>query len=164
MKTNPLRLLLAALLSVMLVVGSMTVPASARSGKWQPRGWNSGYSHYSISKVGGVHRAGYVKARSRSYRSWAPRHYRAPRRHYAPRYYRHRHRRRHDDSFVLGLGLGFLGGAILSAPYNGSSYSYRTSSRWCHVHRYRVRGITFHRDVRCWKHKNWNHPSIVYVN
>jgi hypothetical protein len=78
---------------------------------------------------------------------------------YAPRYYSYKrpYYRRHDDNFAIGLGLGLLGAAILSAPY------YQASGDWCHVHRYPVRGMTFHTDVRCFQHRNWNSPSIVYV-
>ncbi|MDP2620354.1 MAG: hypothetical protein Q8P46_09285 [Hyphomicrobiales bacterium] len=169
MKTNPLRLLLAALLSVMLVVSSMAVPASARSDRWQPRGWSGGSSHYGIPDFRSVNRFRNVNKPSRSYsyrgsrHYQAPRRYYAPRRQYAPRYYTYRKRQHHDDSFIIGLGLGFLGAAILSAPYYGDSRAYRATSGFCHVHRYKVRGMTFHRDVRCFKHRNWNDPSIDYV-
>ncbi len=34
---------------------------------------------------------------------------------------------------------------------------------WCHYHLWRVRGMRFHRSVRCHRHARWNHPSIRYV-
>ena len=35
--------------------------------------------------------------------------------------------------------------------------------RWCHVHRYKVRGVKRHRHARCHKHRHWKHRSIRYV-
>jgi hypothetical protein len=34
---------------------------------------------------------------------------------------------------------------------------------WCHVHRYAAGGVTFHKDVRCHRHADWNSASIRYV-
>ncbi|MGD9828674.1 MAG: hypothetical protein AB7E70_02825 [Hyphomicrobiaceae bacterium] len=34
---------------------------------------------------------------------------------------------------------------------------------WCHYHRWRVRGMHFHRAIRCHRHARWNHPAIRYV-
>jgi hypothetical protein len=34
---------------------------------------------------------------------------------------------------------------------------------WCHFHRYKVRGLRFHRDVECHSHARWNDPSLAYV-
>ncbi len=34
---------------------------------------------------------------------------------------------------------------------------------WCHYHLWSVRGMRFHRSVRCHRHARWNHPSIRYV-
>ena len=53
---------------------------------------------------------------------------------YAPRYYRKPHRH----------------------------YRAGNRSRWCHSHSYKVRGIKRHRNVRCHKHRNWRHRSLVY--
>jgi hypothetical protein len=49
---------------------------------------------------------------------------------------------------------------IITAP---SSYATAEELNWCHVHRYRVSGMRFHRDVRCHQHADWNHRSIRYV-
>lgn len=34
---------------------------------------------------------------------------------------------------------------------------------WCHYHRWRSPGMAPHRDVRCHRHLQWNHPSLRYV-
>lgn len=34
---------------------------------------------------------------------------------------------------------------------------------WCHYHAYRVRGMHFHRNIRCHRHRHWDHPAIRYV-
>jgi hypothetical protein len=34
---------------------------------------------------------------------------------------------------------------------------------WCHYHAWRVPGMVFHRDIRCHRHVQWDHPSIRYV-
>jgi hypothetical protein len=43
------------------------------------------------------------------------------------------------------------------------SASVAAELQWCHVHRYRVAGMTFHSGVRCHRHGRWNEPSIRYV-
>jgi hypothetical protein len=53
-----------------------------------------------------------------------------------------------------------LGWVILTAP---PTYVIAQDLNWCHVHRYAVPGMRFHRDVRCHQHADWNHPSIRYV-
>lgn len=151
MKISPLRLLLTALISTMLVVGGMAGPAGAGEPykRWPP-GWSTGSTHAGAYRYGSVKQVRYVKKWPKQY------HYKAYKNH-GPVHYKYKRRRHHDGDFVIGLGLGFLGAAILSAPY------YRASGDWCHVHRYPVRGMTFHTDVRCFKHRSWNHPSILYV-
>lgn len=87
------------------------------------------------------------------------------------RYPRHRrYRDQRSADLVVGLGLGLLGGLIAAPPsrtyYRGAAPAYRAASpvgNFCHVHRYKVRGMSFHRDVRCWQHQNWRNPSIDYV-
>ena len=145
MKTSPLRLLLAALVSVILVAATMAVPASARSNsQWRGYGWSGAPSYQT------AHYRGY-RAKSNRRRSYSRR-----------RYNRRRH---HNDDLAIVLGLGVLG-AILATPHyhdHGPTYRRPVSRGWCHVHQYRVRGMTFHREVRCFKHRNWRHDSILYV-
>jgi hypothetical protein len=167
MKMSPLRLLLTAVISTMLVAGSMAVPASAGSPyKQWPTGWSNGSNHPGAYQYGSAEQVRYDKKWKKSYKSSNAHKFRAPKKYsyksykpkkYSYKSYKPRKFRRHDDNFVIGLGLGFLGAAILSAPY------YQASGDWCHVHRYPVRGMTFHTDVRCFKHRNWNSPSILYV-
>jgi len=144
MSKTPLRLLATALVSGALLAGGMAVPASAQSMNW------GGPGYYRVSDHGGYYRG------ERHFKKFKRRgDYRKFRRHRDFRFRRHRHRDRNAD-FVIGLGLGFLGSAIASQHY----HSYNS---FCHVHRYPVRGMTFHSDVRCFQHSNWNSPSIVYV-
>jgi len=141
-------------------MGSLAAPASAGTPykRWPP-GWSTGVKHHGAYHYSGVTHVKYVKKWPKPY-YYGGRHYRAPRYYtYKPRHYRH-----YDNDFVIGLGIGFLGAAILSTPpYYAPAYRVPVSRGWCHVHRYKVRGMTFHRDVRCFKHRNWNSPSILYV-
>lgn len=83
-------------------------------------------------------------------------------RHY---YDRDRRRDRHDrDDFFLGLGTGLFGAFILGSDGYYYDRSYAPARHgWCHVHRYKVRGIKLHRNVRCHQHRVWRHDSILYV-
>lgn len=153
--TETLRALSLAGLAAVLLAGLDMRPAAA-----QPAGWGGG-----MTWGGGMHWGGgaypspYHHYHRPRYRP--PAYYVAPPYHY--RYYRYDRRYRHHyDPFAAGLGLGILGGIIATRPYHGHAYSPGRRD-YCHVHLYKVPGMTFHRDVRCFKHKNWTHPSIRYV-
>ena len=149
MKTSPLRLLLTALVSGMLFAGTMAVPANANSSSnWRGYGWTAGSPYQTVHYRGRSNR--YIGHTGRNYRGYN-------------RSRRHRHNRRRGDDFAIGLGLGVLGAIIAAPHYHGQTYRAPVRHGFCHVHQYRVRGMTFHREVRCFKHRNWRHNSIVYV-
>ena len=172
MTKSPLRLLATALVSGALLAGGMAIPASAGSPyKQWSSGWSSGSKQSGAYKYGNVEQVRYDKKWKKSYKSSNAHKFRAPKKYsyksykpkkysyksyksYKPRKFR-QHRRGHAD-FFIGLGLGVLGSAIASQHY----HSYNS---FCHVHRYPVRGMTYHTDVSCFQHKYWDHPSIVYV-
>ena len=153
MKKSPLRLLFTALVSTTLLTSGMALPAGAQQ---LPSG--SGYSAHGGSQYTGSRdwRRHYRSSGSR----WSGRQYRSGR-----SYYRS-HRRHSDRDFAIGLGLGILGAIIVAPQLRAPRYAVprsRVSGSFCHVHGYKVRGMTYHRDVRCFQHQNWNHPSIQYV-
>jgi hypothetical protein len=53
-----------------------------------------------------------------------------------------------------------LGWRLITAPL---TFAIAEELGWCHVHRYRISGMRFHRHVECHQHIRWNHRSIRYV-
>lgn len=144
------RILSAVGLCAGLAFGTLAVSSTAEAGSLPGSSFRKGISGYHNPNWRG----------SQHYRRYR----------HAPRVYRYRRphvvyrRHRHYDPFIAGLGVGILGSIIAAPRVYGSPYVYRGAPRgYCHVHRYKLRGMTFHRDVRCFKHKYWDHPSIQYV-
>lgn len=158
MKTSPLRLLLSALVSGALWAGGMAVPAGAGGNvRWQGHDWTGGPPY----------RMAPYRGDSRWHRPYYGRHYGYHRPYYGYRRDRDRDRDRGAE-FAIGLSLGILGAVLATPHYRAPAYrapAYRRPAGYgyCHVHRYKVPGMTFHRDVRCFKHRSWNHPSVLYV-